>query len=219
MGTEIAALWGLAGLGSAFALVSLLLMAWMAWRIVEKAGFPGWTGLGAVLLTLTAVGTVVPLILLWVFAFMRWPRDAMAVGVSPDASAAAGPATGAGPPIAPSALPPPPQALADSRAWRLAGKAGDGSAITLGFDASSPSWLLTGAAGGSRTDLVVPDPSIGRPHARLMVAGGRIGLADLGTAGGTYIDGARLLPEHGPRDVTAVRTIRLGDVELALTRA
>jgi hypothetical protein len=221
MGTEIAALWGLAGLGSAVALVSLLLMAWMAWRIVEKAGFPGWTGLGAVLLTLTAVGTIVPLILLWVFAFMRWPRDDEAAVAAPaGAPAAAGRATGASrAPTAPSALPPPPQALADNRAWRLSGKAADGSAIALGFDASSPNWVLTGAAGGPRTDLVVPDPSVGQPHARLMVAGGRLGLADLGSAGGTYIDGARLLPEHGPRDITAVRTIRLGNVELALSRA
>src|SRR5258707_4791269 len=75
MGAEIAALMGLFGLGSAFALVGLVLAAWMAWRIVEKAGLPGWTGLGAILLTLTAVGTIVPLVLLWVFAFMRYPRD------------------------------------------------------------------------------------------------------------------------------------------------
>jgi hypothetical protein len=216
---EITALAGLFGLSSAFALVGAVLAGWMAWRIVEKAGLPGWTGLGAVLLTLTAVGTVVPLILLWVFAFMRWPRDEMAVGVPAGSSAGVGHATGARPPVPRSALSPPPQALADSRAWRLAGKAADGSAIALGFDASSPTWLLTGATGGSRTDLVVPDPSVGRPHARLMVAGGRIGLADLGSAGGTWIDGARLLPEHGPRDITAVRTIRLGNVELALTRA
>jgi pSer/pThr/pTyr-binding forkhead associated (FHA) protein len=89
----------------------------------------------------------------------------------------------------------------------------------LGFDASSASWVLTAAAASQRTDLVVPDPSVGQPHARLMVAGARLGLADLGSAGGTYIDGARLLPEHGPRDITAVRTVRLGNVELALSRA
>jgi hypothetical protein len=215
MGTEIAALWGLAGLGSAVALVSLLLMAWMAWRIVEKAGLPGWTGLGAVLLTLTAVGTIVPLILLWVFAFMRWPRDD-----GPAIAAPAGGATGARTvPVAPSALPPPPRALADDRAWRLTGRTADGGPVVLGFDASSASWVLTAAAASQRTDLVVPDPSVGQPHARLMVAGARLGLADLGSAGGTYIDGARLLPEHGPRDITAVRTVRLGNVELALSRA
>src|ERR1700754_4578124 len=74
-GVETAALTALFGLTGAFALVGTVLAGWMAWRIVEKAGLPGWTGLGAILLTLTAVGTIVPLVLLWVFAFMRWPRD------------------------------------------------------------------------------------------------------------------------------------------------
>ena len=76
---------GLFGLSSVFALIGLVLAGWMAWRIVEKAGLPGWAGLGAILLTLTGVGTIVPLILLWVFAFMRWPRDEMA-GAVPGAS-------------------------------------------------------------------------------------------------------------------------------------
>ena len=75
MGVEIAALMGFFGLTSAFALVATMLAAWMAWRIVEKAGLPGWAGLGAILLTLTGIGSIVPLVLLWVFAFMRWPRD------------------------------------------------------------------------------------------------------------------------------------------------
>ncbi len=98
MGFDVAALMGLLGIGGAFTLVAMILAAWMAWRIVEKAGLPGWAGLGAVLLTLTGVGTVVPLILLWVFAFMRWPRDAVAV-----ARAAASGAASA----APMALTPP----------------------------------------------------------------------------------------------------------------
>ena len=52
MGVEIAALMGFFGLTSAFALVATILAAWMAWRIVEKTGLPGWAGLGAILLTL-----------------------------------------------------------------------------------------------------------------------------------------------------------------------
>jgi hypothetical protein len=217
MGTELAALLGLVGLSSAFALVAFVLAAWMAWRIVEKAGLPGWTGLGAMLLTLTAVGTIVPLVLLWIFAFMRWPRDTMAL-----ARAAAPGASGSGgatAPSAPSALPPPPKALSDSRGWTLTGKRGDGTRVSLSFDASSSAWTLTGAPAAQRTDLSVPDPSVSQPHARLMVASARLGLADLGSAGGTFIDGARLLPEHGPRDITSVRVIRLGSVELALSRA
>jgi hypothetical protein len=62
MGIEIAALASFFGLTGAFALIGTVLAAWMAWRIVEKAGLPGWTGLGAILLTLTGVGTIVPLI-------------------------------------------------------------------------------------------------------------------------------------------------------------
>src|SRR3954470_693122 len=104
MGAEIAALMGLFGLGSAFALVGLVLGAWMAWRIVEKAGLPGWTGLIAILLTATGIGSIVPLILLWVFAFMRWPRDEPAVATAPGSTS---PATGPASPSSPRALAPP----------------------------------------------------------------------------------------------------------------
>ncbi|MBX9945371.1 MAG: FHA domain-containing protein, partial [Reyranella sp.] len=68
------------------------------------------------------------------------------------------------------------------------------------------------------TELSLPDPSVGRPHARLLCAAGRLGLEDLGSPGGTLVDGARLLPEHGPRDISAARTIRIGSIDLALSR-
>jgi hypothetical protein len=204
---ELSALAGLLGLGGAFALVGLVLAGWMAWRIVEKAGLPGWAGLGAIALTLTAVGTVVPLVLLWVFAFMRWPRDEQATPAIANGSA------GAPRPAAPRALAPPPKALADRRGWRL-----EGGGVSLSFDESAPSYRLTGGPATEPTDLVVPDPSVGQPHARLLTAANRLGLEDLGSPGGTYIDGARLLPEHGPRDISAVRSIRLGSVELVLSR-
>jgi hypothetical protein len=211
MGVEIAALMGFFGLTSAFALVATILAAWMAWRIVEKTGLPGWAGLGAILLTLTGVGSIVPLVLLWVFAFMRWPRDDRARAL-PGYGAA--PAGGPARPASPRALAPPAAALADRRAWKLAG---GGLALTV--DGSATAYVLTGAPAAQPTELSVPDPSVGRPHARLLIAAGRLGLEDLGTAGGTFIDGARLLPEHGPRDISAARSIRLGTVELALSRA
>ena len=215
MGTELAALFGLAGLTSAFAVVAFALTAWMAWRIVAKAGLPGWTGLGAVLLTLTAVGTIVPLVLLWVFAFMRWPRDEAPVA----ALAGPGVAPSGRPVPATPALGAPAKALPDRRGWRLAGKLADGTALQLGFDDSASTWLLTGAPAAQPTELSVPDASVSQPHARLMVAGTRIGLADLGSANGTFIDDARLLAEHGARDISAIRTIRLGNVELTLSRS
>jgi len=208
MGVEIAALMGFFGLTGAFAVVGTVLAAWMAWRIVEKAGLPGWTGLGAILLTLTGVGTIVPLILLWVFAFMRWPRD------EPAAAGFAAP-TGGGPAPSspPRALAAPPMKLADRRGWQLAG-----GAISLTLDGSLPAYVVTGAPAAQAGDLSVPDPSVGQPHARFLIAGGRLGLEDLGSPGGTFIDGARLLPEHGPRDISAARAIRFGSVELVLSR-
>lgn len=214
-GVEIAALMGFFGLTGAFALIGTVLAAWMAWRIVEKAGLPGWTGLGAILLTLTGVGTIVPLILLWVFAFMRWPRDEPA---TPGAVGYASPA-GTAPASGPAALAGPAMALPDARGWRLSGTLGNGGTVSLAVAGTSGSYALTGASTGAPTDLSVPDPSVGQPHARLLLSGSRLGLEDLGTPGGTFIDGARLLPEHGPRDISAVRSVRLGSVELALTRA
>jgi hypothetical protein len=214
VGAEIAALTGFFGLTSAFALIGTALAAWMAWRIVEKAGLPGWTGLGAILLTLTGIGTIVPLILLWVFAFMRWPRDEAAPAIAPSRPGAPSPPNT---PPPPASLPPPLHTLADRRIWRLTGMAGS-NAVSIAIDGAASSYLLTGAAAMKPTDLSVPDPSVGQPHARLLSAGGRIGLEDLGTPGGTYIDGARLLPEHGPRDISAARSVRLGNVDLALSR-
>ncbi|HEV7545010.1 MAG TPA: FHA domain-containing protein, partial [Reyranella sp.] len=199
MGVEIAALMGFFGLTSAFALVATILAAWMAWRIVEKTGLPGWAGLGAILLTPTGVGSIVPLVLLWVFAFMRWPRDepgraTLGYGAAPAAGPAARPAP-------PRALTAPAVALADRRGWKLVGSL-PGGAVALAIDASVAGYVLTGAPTAQPGELSVPDPSVGRPHARLMTASGRLGLEDLGTAGGTFIDGARLLPEHGPRDIS-----------------
>ena len=217
MGGEIAALMGLFGLSSAFALVGAVLAGWMAWRIVEKAGLPGWTGLGAILLTLTGVGSIVPLVLLWVFAFMRWPRDEPATGGAPG-YATPGATSPGGPPPPPSALPPPAKALPDKRGWQLAGPVVGGAVVTLVVDGASGSYSITGAPAAQPTDLSLPDPSVGTPHARLLTASGRLGLEDLGSPGGTFIDGARLLPEHGPRDISAARAIRIGSVELALSR-
>jgi pSer/pThr/pTyr-binding forkhead associated (FHA) protein len=108
--------------------------------------------------------------------------------------------------------------LADRRGWKLAGSL-PGGGVALTIDGSATAYVLTGAPAAQPTELSVPDPSVGRPHARLLIAVGRLGLEDLGTAGGTFIDGARLLPEHGPRDISAARSIRLGTVELALSRA
>ena len=135
---------------------ALVLAGWMAWRIVEKAGLPGWAGLGAILLTLTGIGTIVPLILLWVFAFMRWPRDEMA-----GAGAwriVAGPGRHRLP-----ALPPPPAALADRRAWRLSGLSASGPvALSMDGDAARLSADRRRRPAGQRAFRARP---VGRPAA------------------------------------------------------
>jgi hypothetical protein len=216
MGGEIAALTGFFGLTSLFAVVAAAFAGWMAWRIVDKTGLPGWLGLGAMLLTLTGIGSIVPLVLLWIFAFMDWPRD----GAQGAPARQLGPQPGGAPtPAAPPTLAAPPTALADRRSWRLAGKVMGGGDVALVVNDGVPAYILTGAAAASPTELSLPDPSVGQPHARILTAVGRIGLEDLGTANGTLIDGARLLPEHGARDISAARIIRIGSVDLVLSRA
>ncbi len=216
MGGEFAALTGFFGLTSLFAVVAAAFGGWMAWRIVEKAGLPGWLGLVAMLLTLTGIGSIVPLVLLWIFAFMDWPRDAAAgAPARPQTS----PPGGAPPPAAQPALAAPPTALADRRTWRLSGKVMGGGDVALAVSDGVPAYVVTGAAAAGPTELSLPDPSVGQPHARILTAAGRIGLEDLGSANGTLIDGARLLPEHGPRDISAARIIRIGGVDLVLSRA
>ncbi|TAJ92946.1 MAG: FHA domain-containing protein [Reyranella sp.] len=146
---------------------------------------------------------------------MRWPRD------EADSAGSFGfaPSRGGAPTTGPVALSGPPVALPDARGWRLSGRLGNGGTVSLAVAGTAGTYALTGADTGAPTDLSVPDPSVGQPHARLMLSGNRLGLEDLGSPGGTFLDGARLLPEHGPRDISAVRSIRLGSVELSLTRA
>lgn len=216
MGAEIAALAAYFGLTGFFATIGAVFAAWMAWRIVEKAGVPGWVGLGAVLLTLTGIGSIVPLILLWVFAYMRWPRDqrAGATGTLPPILP-----QGSLPPSAPAPSLPPPSSLGDRRLWQLSGSLPSGRAVVLAIEPASGGYFLTGGPAAAANQLSVPDPSVGQPHARLLTSGNRLGIEDLGTPGGTSVDGARLTPEHGPRDISHARTVRLGGVDLTLSRS
>ena len=127
----------------------------------SKTGLPGWLGLGAMLLTLTGIGSIVPLVLLWIFAFMDWPRD----------GAAGAPARrwcrprAAPTPAAPPVLAAPPASLADRRFGGSAGRLGGGD-VALVVNDGVPAYLVTGAAAGGPTELSLPDPSVGQPHAR-----------------------------------------------------
>ena len=57
-------------------LIFLGLTTWMAWKIMVKAGFPGYFGVFNITGVIPGVGWIVWIILLWVFAFIQWPRDA-----------------------------------------------------------------------------------------------------------------------------------------------
>lgn len=62
-------------------------------------------------------------------------------------------------------------------------------------------------------DVVLRDPSISRRHASLLLRGGRLTLADLGSSNGTFIDGERV---EATTRITGPCTVRLGKYELAL---
>ena len=57
-------------------LVFLGLTTWMSWKIMVKAGFPGYLGLFNIAGIIPGIGWLIWIVLLWVFAFIDWPRDA-----------------------------------------------------------------------------------------------------------------------------------------------
>jgi hypothetical protein len=221
-----------AGLGAVFAakfftivlpLIFLGLTTWMSWRIMVKAGFPGYLGLFNVTGIIPGVGWIIWIILLWVFAFIQWPRDgapAARVAYQPPGPLPPHglPPLPPGPPP-PGALPAPPPQLAPPAAtgWVMSGTMPSGAPLRFAFDESRP--VLTLGAPKAPADLTIIDASVGAPHARLHVLPGRLGLEDLGTSGGTWIDGAPLLPHNGIREVTNSRELRFGAVTLTLARA
>lgn len=219
-----------AGLGALFAakfftivlpLIFLALTTWMSWRIMVKAGFPGYLGLFNIAGIIPGFGWIIWIILLWVFAFIQWPRDgapAPRVAYQPPGPLPPGtPALPPGPPP-PSALPAPPPQLPPPGAagWVLSGALPNGAPLRFAFNESRPTLVL--GAPAAPADLTIADASVGSPHARLHVLPGRLGLEDLGT-GGTWIDGAQLLPTHGIREITHSRELRFGAVTLTLGRA
>src|SRR5689334_11150203 len=193
-------------------LIFLGLTTWMAWKIMLKAGFPGYLGVFNITGAIPGVGWIIWIILLWVFAFIQWPRDAanaprLAYQPPGPPPAQGLPPLSPGPP-APQALPaPPPQLPAPAAiAWVLSGTLPGGAPLRFAFDESRPA--LTVGAPSAPADLTIADVSIGAPHACLHVLPGRLGLEDLGTVGGTWIDGAQLRPSDGTREITNSRELR-----------
>jgi hypothetical protein len=123
------------------------------------------------------------------------------------------------PPQSPPPVVAPPSSAPGSAApgWTLSTPGPGGAPFVLTLAEGKAIYLVSGQGGGG--DLIVPEASIGNPHARLHLASGRLGLEDLGSPGGTAIDGAQLLPSHGIREVTQSKKIRFGALEFSLARA
>jgi hypothetical protein len=210
--------------GGIFSLIVVVFGTWMSWRILEKAGFPGWVVLIVMAINfIPGIGFLIGLVLIWMFAFMNWPRDTG--GAVATVRATAGPAPGPtpsggwGPPPAAERLPPPgaaPMLPMVRPGWKLEGSLADGTAFSLVVDEAVSQTVVAGAV--THGDVVLADPSVSSPHARLHTAPGRLGLEDLNSTNGTWIDGARLLPVHGVREVTGSKLLRFGAVEARLTR-
>ena len=66
------------------------------------------------------------------------------------------------------------------------------------------------------TDIVIADDTVSRRHARIMVRDNRLYLEDLGSTGGTRVNGEALAADGGPANVATNDVIELGGVKLTL---
>ncbi len=65
-------------------------------------------------------------------------------------------------------------------------------------------------------DMVIADDTVSRRHARIMVRDNRLYLEDLGSTGGTRVNGEALDAEGGPANVATNDVIEMGGVKLTL---
>lgn len=66
------------------------------------------------------------------------------------------------------------------------------------------------------SDVVVADETVSRRHARLLVRDGALFLEDMGSTGGTRVNGEALAPDGGPVRVDTDDRVELGAVRLTL---
>ena len=71
----------------------------------------------------------------------------------------------------------------------------------------------------SRSEIVLTDPSDSRSHALIVTIDDGIGIIDLKSAGGTEVDGKRLDPHGKPARLRDGSRLKLGDVELNVSRS
>ena len=69
---------------------------------------------------------------------------------------------------------------------------------------------------GPACHIQIERPSISTRHAQFVVSNTGIGVSDMGSEGGTFVDGVRLAPNSPPVNTKAGSVIRIGDVDILL---
>ena len=99
--------------------------------------------------------------------------------------------------------------------WVLSGFDTNGQPVRLTVSEDE----LRRAGEGVVIGSVLTDPSVSGRHARIVTLGDGIGITDLGSTGGTVVDGKKLEPYGKPTPLRQDSEVRLGDVELKLSRS
>jgi hypothetical protein len=213
---------------------------WLTLRVVTKAGFAWWWALLPwapslfwIIPRVEIVGVLaapVPLILLWVFAFAEWPSliDTSVMGKRPrgltmserdipEPESGLGAQTqllGAGGKRLASAEP-------DSMAlWLMTGFDNDGHIVRLEIAVAELKERSEGMIIGRHpqlADLIISDDSVSRRHALVREKGGKLTVADLGSANGTAVDGERLAPNKAAT-IDRGAEIEFGAVTLTVSK-
>ncbi len=125
------------------------------------------------------------------------------------------PAAASTSPLAPTLFTPPAEETVDEPA-PVPGRAGDALILTLGTPPTTFSVAKTSATlgRGQENTLRLDDLSVSRRHARIAYRQGGYWLSDLGSMGGTWVDGTRL---NAPRRIAAGEVIDIGLCRLTVS--
>jgi hypothetical protein len=83
----------------------------------------------------------------------------------------------------------------------------------------SPEWTLVRVGRAADNDLVIAQPRVSRYHAQLRQIESTWLVYDLDSTNGTFVDGQQLSSAQPARLTVSTRTLRLGDVELRVSRS
>ena len=85
--------------------------------------------------------------------------------------------------------------------------------------ALSPEWALVRIGRAADNDLVISQPRVSRYHAQLRRVESTWLVYDLDSTNGTFVDGQQLSAQQPARLTVRTRALRLGDVELRVSRS